>query len=82
MPFLMSRVVFCRPKIRIEGKVEKLSSQESTDYFHSRPIGSQVGSALSPQSKPIKDRNYLIEKENEMLAKYSDKNPVPRPDSW
>ncbi len=30
-------------QVRIEGISEKVNEQESDDYFHSRPIGSQLG---------------------------------------
>ena len=36
--------------IRIEGKVEKVTEDESKAYFESRPIGSQIGAAISNQS--------------------------------
>ncbi|ODN02516.1 Pyridoxine-5'-phosphate oxidase [Orchesella cincta] len=34
-------------------RVEKLSTEESTEYFMSRPVGSRIGAIISPQSKPI-----------------------------
>ena len=37
----------------MEGTVEKLSDEESDNYFHSRPRGSQIGAITSPQSQPI-----------------------------
>ena len=43
-------------QVRIEGPVEKLTDQESTDYFHSRPVGSQIGACVSQQSKVIPNR--------------------------
>lgn len=66
----------------MEGRVERLSDSESTEYFHSRPVGSQIGSAISEQGKPIESRAVLLEKEQEMLKLYSDENPVPRPSTW
>jgi len=62
--------------------VEKLSDAESSEYFHSRPVGSQIGSAISEQSIPIESRAVLLEREQEMLKMYSDENPVPRPPTW
>jgi len=33
-------------QVRIEGKIEKISTEESDEYFHSRPEGSRIGSAI------------------------------------
>ena len=38
-------------QVRIEGKVEQLSKEASTKYFHSRPRSSQIGACVSPQSQ-------------------------------
>jgi len=46
-------------QVRIEGRVERLSVEESAAYFHSRPKGSQISSAISPQSQPLPDRESL-----------------------
>src|SRR5690606_8572255 len=53
-------------QIRILGKVEKISFKESEDYFHSRPIGSQLGALASHQSARIANRN-VVEQELEIL---------------
>ncbi len=37
-------------QIRIEGTVEKTLRQESEEYFHSRPLGAQLGAWASQQS--------------------------------
>ena len=43
-------------QIRIEGRVERLSEQASTEYFHSRPKASQIGAWCSQQSSVIAGR--------------------------
>lgn len=43
-------------QIRIEGNVERIPFQSSSDYFHSRPKSSQIGAVVSRQSTPIPDR--------------------------
>jgi len=68
-------------QVRIEGDAEKISKEESALYFHSRPQGSQIGALTSPQSKVIKDREYLEEKFNELNNKYEGKE-IPLPDNW
>lgn len=42
-----------KKSVRIEGKVEKVSAEKSEAYFKSRPFGSQIGAAVSEQSKVI-----------------------------
>ena len=56
-------------QVRIEGRIEKLSPEESEAYFRSRPIGSQVSSLLSHQSSPLPDRDtFAREFEARILA--------------
>lgn len=68
-------------QIRIEGKVEKLSEQESDEYFALRPRGSQLGAWASPQSSEINSREEL-EKSIEKLEKQFENKPIPRPHFW
>jgi pyridoxine/pyridoxamine 5'-phosphate oxidase len=44
---------------RVEGAVEKVSEAESTEYYHSRPRGSQIGAWVSEQSQTIASRLAL-----------------------
>jgi len=67
-------------QIRVEGEVQKLSAEESTAYFKSRPHGSQVGAWVSPQSTVIESRQLLEDRLAEFSAKYQD--DVPRPEHW
>ena len=79
-------LVFCwldlHKQIRIEGMVRKLSPQKSTDYFQSRPKGSQIGAWASPQSEVIDDRTILEENTEAIKAKYADEENLPRPEHW
>ncbi len=73
-------------QVRIEGSVQKVSVEESTQYFHSRPRNSQIGAWSSHQSKPISSRDALDLQEltaQQQFAHINDSNnPVPKPDHW
>ena len=66
--------------VRIEGVVEKISTEESDAYFHSRPLDSRIGAWASPQSAVVASRGVLEQREAEFKAKFGD-NP-PRPPHW
>jgi pyridoxamine 5'-phosphate oxidase len=66
--------------VRIEGRVEKTSGQESDDYFASRPIDSRIGAWASPQSQVIAGRNVLVANAARYGAQYLLK--PPRPPHW
>jgi pyridoxamine 5'-phosphate oxidase len=68
-------------QVRIEGKVEKISEEESEAYFLSRPMESQIGAWASPQSEEIPDRAYLERIKLEMEKKFS-KEPLKKPGHW
>lgn len=68
-------------QIRISGVVEKVSAEESNDYFNSRPEGSRLGAWASPQSTVIPDRTWLENREEE-LRKQFDGKAVTRPEHW
>uniref|UniRef100_A0A7S3CLY1 pyridoxal 5'-phosphate synthase n=1 Tax=Strombidium rassoulzadegani TaxID=1082188 RepID=A0A7S3CLY1_9SPIT len=69
-------------QIRIEGQVEKVSSDESDQYFNSRGKGSQIGAWTSDQSRPIENRAELEKKEDELKKKYEAMEKVERPPHW
>jgi pyridoxamine 5'-phosphate oxidase len=68
-------------QVRIEGTVEKVSAKESDTYFNSRPLGSRIGAAASPQSQVIKDRQELEDVYAQTADLYKDKS-IARPDFW
>lgn len=68
-------------QVRVEGTVERTSREESEAYFHSRPRGSQISAAVSPQSALIPGREVLeraVEELEERLAGAE----VPLPETW
>jgi pyridoxamine 5'-phosphate oxidase len=66
--------------VRIEGRVEKVSAQDSDTYFHSRPLDSRIGAWASPQSEVISGRSVLVAN----AAKYGAQFLLqpPRPPHW
>jgi len=69
-------------QIRIEGVCEKISPEQSSKYFHSRPKGSQIGALASDQSKEIGSRSILEDKKLELEQLYENVDKIPRPDHW
>lgn len=68
-------------QVRIEGTVSKTSGEISDEYFHSRPVGSQIGAIASPQSQVIPGRHYLETSVQELEQKYATGTPE-RPGHW
>ena len=66
--------------VRIEGRVEKVSPEESDAYYQSRPLDSRIGAWASPQSQVIPGRTVLVTQ----AAKYGAKFLLqpPRPPHW
>jgi pyridoxamine 5'-phosphate oxidase len=68
-------------QVRIDGRVEKIPREDSVEYFHSRPVGSQIGAIASQQSRVIK--NYTaLEKEYQRLEQYYKNQEIPCPEHW
>ncbi|MCA6069032.1 pyridoxamine 5'-phosphate oxidase [Chryseobacterium sp. RG1] len=68
-------------QIIIKAELEKIAENLSDGYFHSRPKGSQLGAAVSPQSQEIPNRAFLEEKLKDLETKYEN-TEVPRPENW
>ncbi len=67
-------------QVRVEGLVEKVSTDVSNEYFNSRPEGSKLGAWASPQSKVIKSRDILIENEEAFKKQFGEN--IKRPNHW
>ncbi|CAM3421405.1 pyridoxamine 5'-phosphate oxidase [Aequorivita lipolytica] len=68
-------------QIIIKGTAEKTSVADSTNYFHSRPKGSQLGAAVSHQSSVVESREVLEKNLAELEKKYEN-DEVPKPNDW
>ena len=76
--------------VRIQGVVEKVSDEESDEYFHSRPLDSRIGAWASPQSQVIEGRGVLVANAAKYGAQFMLRPPRPphwggyrlKPDTW
>ncbi|MCX5658729.1 MAG: pyridoxamine 5'-phosphate oxidase [Planctomycetota bacterium] len=68
-------------QVRISGSVERVSRAESSAYFHTRPLGSQLGAWVSRQSRVIPGRKVLEAKLKALEHRYA-KKAVPLPPFW
>ena len=76
--------------VRIEGIVEKVSNEESDEYFKSRPLDSRIGAWASPQSEVIESRTVLVTNAAKYGAQFLLQPPRPphwggyrlKPDNW
>lgn len=67
-------------QIRIEGRVERASEEESDAYWLTRPPKSRIASAASPQSEEIESRETLEALVAAEAERHSD--GLPRPENW
>ena len=68
-------------QVRISGQVEKISRQESVEYFRTRPVGSQLGALASQQSEIIESYS-ILEQQYQDLEKQYKNSEIPCPEHW
>lgn len=68
-------------QVIIKANVERVPENMSDGYFSSRPVGSQLGAAVSPQSEKIPNREFLETRLRELELRFQGKE-VPRPAEW
>lgn len=68
-------------QVAVEGAVERVSAEESEEYFRVRPEASQLGAWASSQSRVIPDRGHLESLFREYQLKFAG-GPIPRPEHW
>jgi pyridoxamine 5'-phosphate oxidase len=66
--------------VRIEGRVERVSADESDAYYRSRPVGSRIGAWASPQSQVLASRADLEAAWKAQQATLGE--DPPRPEHW
>ncbi|QHS51703.1 pyridoxamine 5'-phosphate oxidase [Edaphobacter sp. 12200R-103] len=69
-----------RRQVRVEGPVVELPAEDADRYFQSRSRMSQVGAAVSQQSRPLKSRQRL----EELVERFDAEHPggISRPEYW
>lgn len=67
--------------VRVLGKAEKLSREESEEYYHSRPIGSKLGAWASKQSSVIGE-GEIEDRMEKYKQRFNDGTDVPLPEFW
>ena len=67
-------------QVRVEGAVERIDVADSDAYWATRPSGSRVSAAASPQSRVVADRAELERRVAHVRERYGD--DPPRPDTW
>ena len=69
-----------RRQVRVEGSVLELPAPDVDRYFHTRSRASQIGAAVSLQSRALASREELEAK----VLTFTEANPgeIPRPDYW
>jgi pyridoxamine 5'-phosphate oxidase len=67
-------------QVRIEGRVERTSAEESDRYFDSRPLKSRLSAIASRQSAPIASRAALEQNYDAVARQYGEE--PRRPDNW
>jgi pyridoxamine 5'-phosphate oxidase len=68
-------------QVRIEGSVERVSDEESEEYFRTRPRGGQIAAWASAQSQVIGSREELDERVAELEREFEGRD-VPLPPHW
>jgi pyridoxamine 5'-phosphate oxidase len=67
-------------QVRIEGKIEKTSREESQEYFKVRPLRSRYGVLASNQSEVVAGRETLETIFTDLEKQFGEDPPTP--DNW
>jgi pyridoxamine 5'-phosphate oxidase len=68
-------------QVRVAGSVERVSQEESFEYFSSRHRGSRLGAWASRQSEPLETRQELLDRVKDLEARYPG-DDIPLPPHW
>ncbi|KAE8447206.1 hypothetical protein EG329_011037 [Mollisiaceae sp. DMI_Dod_QoI] len=69
-------------QVRVEGKVERLKSEEGQVYYDTRIRGSRIGAWASRQSQVLEGREQLERWVKEVEERFDGKEKIPIPEFW
>src|SRR6478735_2348155 len=69
-------------QVRVTGRAEKVSREETEAYFRTRPWSSRIGAWASHQSSVLRDRKALEDRFAELAHRWPEGSDVPVPDFW
>ncbi|MFJ4962828.1 pyridoxamine 5'-phosphate oxidase [Streptomyces sp. NPDC088729] len=69
-------------QVIVTGTAAEVSREETADYFHTRPHGSQLGAWASAQSTVISSREEIVARFAELAARHPEGESVPVPPHW
>ncbi|MFE7750385.1 pyridoxamine 5'-phosphate oxidase [Streptomyces sp. NPDC057428] len=69
-------------QVVVTGTAARVGREETVAYFRTRPHGSQLGAWASEQSSVIGSRQELVERYDELAARYPEGEKVPAPPQW
>jgi pyridoxamine 5'-phosphate oxidase len=68
-------------QVRVEGRIEQVSTSETDEYWSTRPRRSQLAASASYQSARLRSRASLLARVTRLASKVRDRE-VPRPSEW
>ncbi|KAF2645426.1 pyridoxamine 5'-phosphate oxidase [Massarina eburnea CBS 473.64] len=69
-------------QVRVEGVVERLTSEESQVYYDTRIRGSRIGAWASPQSQVLEERGELEKRVGDVEKRFEGEEKIPVPEFW
>ncbi|WP_345044529.1 pyridoxamine 5'-phosphate oxidase [Streptomyces sannanensis] len=69
-------------QVVVTGTAARVGRDETAAYFRTRPHGSQLGAWASEQSTVIPSRSELLQRYEELAARYPEGEQVPVPPEW
>jgi pyridoxamine 5'-phosphate oxidase len=69
-------------QVIVQGRITKVSRDESFAYYQTRPHLSQLGAIASAQSVELESRESLEARMAELIAQYPEGTDAPMPDFW
>lgn len=69
-------------QVRVEGQVERLTSEQSQVYYDTRIRGSRLGAWASEQSRELRSRDELEQRVRDVEERFKGEEKIPVPDFW